>query len=393
MTITTIAPTIDANGISAPTYADIFAWLQTQYRAIYGADVYLDPDSQDGQLLGVFARALNDVNSSAVAIYNSYSPSSAQGAALSSNVKINGIRRQVASFSTADLTLVGQAGTTITNGAAKDANDVKWMLPVTVVIPPSGQITVTATCANIGAVTARSGAINQISTPTRGWQTVTNSSDAATGAPVEMDAALRQRQTVSTALPSLTVLDGIIGAVANTAGVTRYAMYENDKRVSDANGIPGNSISLVVEGGDAIAIAHAIATKKTPGADTYGTTSETILNRYGRPVTISFFRPTDAPISVAVSIKPLSGYTEAIGASVQSAIAAYIEGVAIGGGASGNVEWDYCVSAAKGVASGNTFRILSLVLTGPRGAGLPDVALLFNESASCSTDSVTITPG
>ncbi|MCW3543767.1 hypothetical protein K6Y54_38520, partial [Burkholderia cenocepacia] len=103
MTITTLAPTIDANGITAPTYADVFAFLQDQLRSIYGADTYLDPDSQDGQMLGVFAKAISDVNSVAIAIYRSFSPATAQGDALSSNVKINGIARKVASYSSADL--------------------------------------------------------------------------------------------------------------------------------------------------------------------------------------------------------------------------------------------------------------------------------------------------
>lgn len=390
MTITTLAPTIDANGITAPTYAEAFAFLQDQFRSIYGADTYLEPDSQDGQLLGVFAKAISDVNSVAIAIYRSFSPATAQGDALSSNVKINGIARKVASYSSADLVLIGQAGKTITNGAAKDANGVQWMLPATVTIPPSGTITVTATCATIGDVSARAGTINQIATPALGWQSVTNPADAAEGAPVEKDPLLRQRQTVSTALPSLTVLDGIIGAVANVPGVTRYVAYENDTSSTDANGIPSHSISLVVEGGDATAIANAIAAKKTPGAGTFGTTSIVVADIYGRPITISFFRPTGAPIGATVTIKALGGYTTQAGQQIQQAVSDYINGVQIGGGLSGSVEWGDALTAANSVGGGVTFKLSGLTLTGPRGAGTPDVALLFNEAASCTPANVTL---
>lgn len=392
-TLTTVAPTISASGITAPTFADIYAYLQAQYQAIYGTDVYIDPDSQDGQLLAVFAQAIADCNAVSIGIYNSFSPAKAVGAALSSNVKINGIQREAASYSSADVTLGGQAGTTITNGIVKDGNNNQWALPATVTIPPAGVITVTATCTTIGAIAALAGTIDQIGTPTRGWQTVTNPADAAVGAPVETDAALRQRQTVSTALPSQTVLDGIVGAVANLPGVTRYAPYENDTSSTDANGIPSHSISLVVEGGDATAIANAIAVKKTPGGGTFGTTTIVTTNRYGMPVPIHFFRPTDAPISAVVAIRALTGYTSSIGAAMQAAIAAYITGVAIGGGDAQAVEWDNCIAAAKSISGGSTFRIESLTLTGPRGVGAPDVALLFNESASCTADQVTITTG
>ncbi|SEU36125.1 Uncharacterized phage protein gp47/JayE [Burkholderia cepacia] len=390
MTLTTLAPTIDANGITAPTYAEAFAFLQDQFRSIYGADTYLEPDSQDGQLLGVFAKAISDVNSVAIAIYRSFSPATAQGDALSSNVKINGIAKKSASYSSADLVLIGQAGKTITNGAAKDTNGVQWMLPATVTIPPSGTITVTATCATIGDVSARAGTINQIATPVLGWQSVTNPADAAEGAPVESDAALRQRQTVSTALPSLTVLDGIIGAVANVPGVTRYVAYENDTSSTDANGIPSHSISLVVEGGDATAIANAIAAKKTPGAGTFGTTSIVVADIYGRPITISFFRPTGAPIGATVTIKALGGYTTQAGQQIQQAVSDYINGVQIGGGLSGSVEWGDALTAANSVGGGVTFKLSGLTLTGPRGAGTPDVALLFNEAASCTPANVTL---
>lgn len=392
MTITTTAPTIDATGIHAPAYADVLDYLQTQYRAIYGADTYLEPDSKDGQFLAIIASAINDGNSVAIAIYNSFSPATAQFAALSSNVKINGIRRHESSYSTADVLLVGQAGTTITNGLVQDTNRVNWALPTSVTIPPEGEITVTATCTTIGDIEAPAGTIVKIMTPTLGWQTVTNPADAAPGAPVEMDAALRARQKTSTAIPSLTVFEGTIGAVANVAGVTRYAGYENDTDETDANGLPAHSIALVVEGGDATAIANAIAAKKGPGGGTTGTTAITVNDIYGRPIVIRFYRPTPQAVSAVVQFNALAGFTTAISQSVQQAIADYINGVAIGGGVPGVVEWDACIAAAKSVPGANTFKIKSLVLSGPGGAGSPDVPLAFNQAATCTPASVTMTP-
>ena len=49
MELTTIAPTIDETGIHAPTFDQILAWLKSQYKSIYGDDVYLDNDSLDRQ--------------------------------------------------------------------------------------------------------------------------------------------------------------------------------------------------------------------------------------------------------------------------------------------------------------------------------------------------------
>lgn len=390
--ITTTAPTIDSTGITAPSYEDVLEYMQAQYQGIYGADIYLGNDSKDGQFIAVIAKAISDANAVAIAVYNAFSPATAQGANLSSVVKINGIAREVASNSTVDLNIVGQAGTTITNGIVTDQSNNQWALPATAEIPPSGTVTVTATCQTQGAITASAGTTWTIATPTRGWQSVTNTDDASPGAPVEEDPDLRQRQTVSTAIPSSTVFEGIIGAVANVSGVARYTPYENDTDEVDANGLPSHTICLVVEGGDVTDIANAIASKKTPGGGTYGTTSTVVLNKYGVPVTINIFRPVDQAMSVAINFRALTGYTSTIGAAVQQAVSDYINAIAIGGGPAQSVEWDACIAAAKSVSGGSTFKIESLVITGPGGAGTPDVPLTFNQAATCTPDDVVMTP-
>lgn len=270
--------TIDRDGISSPTLEDIRTQLVTQFQGIYGTDVYLEPDSQDGQWIGILATAIHDCNAMAVSVYNAFSPATAQGEGLSRMVKINGIARHVASKSTADLLLGGTVGTVITNGYATDSEGNKWMLPEEVVIGMAGQITVTATASTVGAISAAPGAISIIGTPTRGWQTVTNLLAAVEGDPVETDVALRRRQTVSTEIPSQTLFEGLVGAVAAIEGVTRFGGVDNDGDATDENGIPGHSFSLVIEGGDAQTIAQTVYVKKGPGAGTFGTTSEVVVD-------------------------------------------------------------------------------------------------------------------
>ncbi|WP_248322045.1 baseplate J/gp47 family protein [Caballeronia sp. Sq4a] len=389
--LATLGPTITSAGISIPSFNDVYQSLIATFQSIYGSDVVVTPDSQDGQWIAAIASAINDCNNGAVACYNAFSPATAQGANLSSVVKINGIARNVSSASTVDVTVVGQAGTTITNGIVTDGNSIQWALPSSVVIPSGGQVTVTATCQTQGAISLASGTALKISTPTLGWQSATTADNATAGSPVETDAALRQRQTTSTALPSRTVLEGTVGAVWAVPGVTRVTPYENDTSTTDANGVPGNKIYIVVEGGDSAAIANAIASKKTPGTGTYGTTSVSVQDAYGIAHNIAFYRPTYDAITCAITLKALAGYTSATGAAVQAAVAAYINSVAIGGAPSGMVEWDSALTAAKSVSGGNTFRIVSLALSGPSGAGSPDVPLAFNHAGQATSSSVTIT--
>lgn len=391
MTITTVAPIVNENGITAPSYADILSFIQGRYQQIFGADVYVDPDSQDGQFQAVLAEAFYDMGSACVAAYRSFSPSTATGDALSSNVKINGIVRNVATYSTVDVQIGGTVGTTIINGAVQDTNGNTWSLPATVTIPGAGVITVTATAQTVGAVEANPFTVTTIATPTRGWQTVTNASSAAPGAPVQSDADLRAVQTISTALPSLSVLDGLIGAVANVPGVTRYRPYENDTSSTDGRGISAKSIAIVVEGGDSQTIAATIAAKKTPGTGTFGTTTETIINVYGNSQTIKFSRPSDVVVSVALSIKALAGYSSTTGDAAKAALIAYINSVSIGGGDAGSMGWDNCLEAVKSVPGGTTFRITSLTLSRDGDAGTQaDVPIAYNEALTTDASHVTL---
>lgn len=328
--LATLAPTVDINGISTPTYAEIFATLQDQYRSIFGSDVYLEPDSQDGQWVAIIARGIADINASCVATYNQFSPATAIGVGLSSVVKINGIARQVATNSTVDVLVVGVAGTTINDGVVGDDLNQRWLLPSPTNIPPVGEITVTAVAADVGDLEAAPGTVTRILTPTLGWQTVNNVAAATPGAPVESDAALRQRQAKSTALTSLTPLKGLVGAVSTLAGVTQVMPYENDTDVTDANGITEHSIALVIEGGDATGIAETIKAKKTLGTGTFGTTSEFVDNGFGVLEEIRFSRPTQVPIRVEVSLTALTGFTTAIQNAMKQAVVDYINALAIG---------------------------------------------------------------
>lgn len=369
-------------GVVFPDYPTVLEQLKQEYRTIYGDDVYLEADSQDGQWVAILALAMFDTMQVAAAVYNSFSPLTAQSDALSRNVKINGIRRRAATYSTADLSIVGQAGTIILGGQAEDTLSQKWNLPASVTIPPGGSIVVTATAVDIGAITAQPNTINKIATPTLGWQTVNNAAAATVGDPVETDAELRRRQTFSTALPSLSVLDGTIGAVASIAGVTRFRGYENDSNTTDSDGIPAHSIAIVAEGGDSQAIGEAIANKKTPGTGTYGTTTVTTYDEYGLPNMINFFRPTPATIGVEVTITPLTGYTTGFANLIAAAVAESIRNLEIGDDVL--ITKLYVPANLPGTAAGATFDISLLRIKKNAGSfGTSNLTLAFNEVAEC----------
>ncbi|AFC85927.1 baseplate J/gp47 family protein [Frateuria aurantia] len=387
--ITTTAPTIGASGISAPTYAEILAYLQAKMQAIYGDDIYIDPDSQDGQFIAIQALAISDANAAAILAYNSLSPSTAQTSALSNNVKINGLTRNVASYSTVTVTLVGVAGTIISGGSVQDASGNLWSLPSKVTIPSSGTVDVTATCQTEGATVAAAASLTTIATPTLGWQSVSNAAAATLGDAVETDAQLRVRQANSTMAPSQGPADGIVGAISDITGVTRVKLYDNNTSAADSNGIPAYTLALVVEGGDAEAIASAFALRKAPGVPTAGTTTQTVTTPGGSSVPINFYALGETTISVAIGLKAGSGYSSAVGELIQEAVAAWINALDIGA----PVVWNrlYIPANLSGDSSSSTYEITSLEICISGGAlGTADLAIPFNSAAYCTADDVVL---
>lgn len=387
----TLAAQITAAGISAPDYADILQELKIAYWSIYGSDAVLDADSQDGQLLAIFAQAIHDCNQTAIAVYNAYSPGTAQGIGLSSVVKINGIRRLVPTRSTSTVRLVGVVGTVITGGLVGDNLNLgtQWLIPDTT-IPIAGQIDVTATCTTDGATTAAIGTLTEILTPTLGWQSVTNLDAATTGSPVESDANLRRRQAASTAVEAQTIVESIYGAVANLNGVVRLLIYVNDTAAPDSNGIPRNSIAVVADGGDIDEIAEQIALKKSPGTGTHGTTSVDVPDSHGIISTIEFYVVTKVPVAVNVTIQSLTGYTSATGDLIKQGVVDYLNSLTIG--EDSYLARLYTPANLGGTGVGATFVVTTLE-QGRDGdpPAAADVVIAFNEAVTCVIDDVDLT--
>ncbi|WP_029570117.1 baseplate J/gp47 family protein [Pantoea ananatis] len=387
-----LSATVTAQGISAPAYQTILTTITGYFQQIYGSDAYLDPDSKDGQMVALVALAIHDANNTAIAVYNSFSPSTGMSDALSRNVKINGITRHAPTNSTVDLTLTGTPGLTITNGSVKDANGIIWNLPASVTIGTGSSVIATSTCAVAGAVAAVAGSVNKINTLTRGWLSVTNASAATVGSAGEKDSDLRIRQRQSVSLPSKTPFDALDGAIANVAGVTRHKLYENDTGSQDANGLPAHSVAAIVDGGDVNAIAKVIQGKKGQGVSTFGSTAVSVQDRWGNPHTISFSRPSQVPVYIAIVLKVFTGYTTQVGNDIRTAVAAYVNSLDIGD--------DLLLSrvyspANLGVVSGGESRyydITSLQIGRSAAAvASANIVTAYNEAVTCSVDNISVT--
>lgn len=386
MPLPTLAAQITENGISAPSFAQILQSLQESVQAIYGSDVYISPDSQDGQFLALIAKGISDSNQMAIAVYNAFRPTGAQGAGLSSIVKINGLARKTPTNSTAVGNVVGVNGTVINNGVVSDNNGNKWDLPASVTIPPAGFISVTVTAQEPGEIPAPAGSINSIATPTLGWQSFISTTDAVLGDPVESDATLRRRQARSTALPAISSMGGLYSSLLSLPGVQRVRIYENASDSVDSNGIPARSISCVIQGGDVQEIARTIGQKKTPGAGTYGAVTESYIDPItGIPYDINFYVLAEQGVDVQITVSALAGWSTEVQTKIQQSVSDYINNLDIGVDVDISRLWG--PAYLFGRLDSSAYEITVLELDG----GTINVPIDFNKKATCDPSNVVIT--
>lgn len=389
------APYIDTSGLHIPGYTDIVDDLVSEAKRIFGDDIYLENDSMDYEYISVIALKMYDTLSSVMYAYNSRSPVTAVGSGLDTVVKINGLKRKSASYSTCVVTITGTPQTVIKAGEVQDIAGNNWKLPENITIPASGELDTTAVCTTIGAITALIGDINKIATPQLGWMSVTNKVKAVEGQPVETDAELRERQAASTALPSQTLLEGTIAGIIAVEGVTRQRIYENDTNdnsITDNNpyGLPAHSITAVVEGGTDENVAEQIYLRKGIGCYTNGTTEVEVINKYDITTPIRFYRPTYIPIYVTVNIKKYTGYTDNIPNIIKNNIIDYLNSLNIGDDLSVSLLWNAALTANP-VLTSPIFSVLNLI-AGKNSVeqNTTDIEINFNEVVQGNIENIIV---
>lgn len=387
-------PYIDASGIHVPTYQDILDYYITQAKLIFGTDIYLGEDSQDYQMISIIARAAAASLQAAVDSYNARNPDSTFDDVLDGLIVINGIQRKPSTYSTVTVQLTGTPYTLIRGGVVQSVSGDKWNLPPEVVLDAAGQATVTATAQEIGEVVALSNEITKIITPTYGWTSVNNPDAADVGQPVETNAALKARRRVAVATPSVTPLESLAAGINNILGVTDFQVYENDTKETNAQGMPGNSITAVVKGGTNEDIAKTIATRKNMGVLSYGDVTVQVTNEYDAVQNINFFRPDTTPIYITVHITPRAGYTSEVATQIKQALINFIGTLQIGDNLYNSQLWEAVLSVSPDIKPYFSIDPIQGIIVGTTQGSqeLQDLEATFKQEFTVTADNITITP-
>lgn len=305
----------DANGLTVKTLTEIINDLNAGLQSIYGADINLDQNSPDGQLVGILGQAMVDIRELAVQINNGFDPDLAQGRVLDQRVPINNISRAGGTFTIQPIDITVSQTVTL-QGLDSAANEIsgtgytvqdnsgnQFILLDTSTIS-AGSHSLNFRAQQIGLVNT---VINTITNPVTivlGVTTINNSSTAlSVGQEEETDQQLRTRRAQSVAIASNGYLNGLQGTVASLTGVSAVELYENVTDDVDANGIPAHGIWLIADGGADTDIGNAIYEKKSYGADMKGSVDVNIITPTGNLFVAKFDRPTPENLYIQFNLK------------------------------------------------------------------------------------------
>lgn len=304
------------SGLEVKSLGVIVADLTSALQAIYGTDINLNANSPDGQLLNIYAQTASDLRDLLVAVYNSFSPSSAFGTNLDERFAINGLVRGAGTYTLQNVDVTVNGATSLVGLDALVANPSAQVFTVAddagnqfeLVISQSPAVAGTNTyqfrAAQIGVVQTLQNTITNQVTVVLAVTAVNNPSAAtSTGVAEETDAAFKIRQARSFFLASSGPADAVLAALLAVTNVTDVAVIENTTN-GTVDTIPAHSIWCIVENGLNADIAQAIYSKKAPGTGMNGGTSVVVTRPNGNTTTIKFDRPINQNLWMRFTILP-----------------------------------------------------------------------------------------
>jgi uncharacterized phage protein gp47/JayE len=171
------------------------------------------------------------------------------------------------------------------------------------------------------------GALNIITSPVAGWDSVSNLAEGDIGRNLETDAELRARHAASVRATGSATVEAIRARMLQeVSGVASIQIYENRTNTQSIDGIPAHAFESVIVGGTNSEVADQLWRTKPAGIETHGNVTVVITDSAGDPQTVKFSRAVPKYIWFKVTVNALNGEELLpIGAddAIKAAIVAY----------------------------------------------------------------------
>lgn len=313
---------ITASGLQIKTLTELISDLTTALQGIYGADINVDSDSPDGQLINILSQAAVDNLDLLAQINASFDPDQAIGRTLDERCALNGIQRLGGTYSFTDIEVTVDRALNLsgldsniesTDGTGytiSDSQGNQWILAYSQTIGAAGTYLYSFRSKLNGAARTTPNTITTPVTVVLGVTSVNNpSAQTVLGLDEETDSALKLRRQKSVALSSTGYADSLLANLLNINGVTSAFVYENVTGSTDSDGIPGHGIWVIVAGGTDEDVAKAIHAKRNAGCNMKGSSSYSVTRPNGQTMTIYFDRSATESLYIKLTANSLDGKT------------------------------------------------------------------------------------
>lgn len=310
---------LDENGLQVKTSTEIQTEIETKKKSIYGQDIVIDSNTQDGQDIGIYTLANTDFREMLVEVFNTFNPDMCRGQIQDVRFKLNGIERQGGTFTIVDIDVINDRTLTL-QGLDADYNDVnatafgvqdnagnQYYLIDTVTIT-AGTHSLPFRSATLGANIPTVGTLTSMVTVVQGVTSVNNASAPTTvGVNQETDEAFALRREKSYEFRSQNSNDAMLAQLYALDGVSQAFVYGHDydnyPSGNDADGIPLHYIWVIVEGGANSDIGTVIYAN-IGGAGTVGVVEVNVPTSSGQVYVSKFDRVESSDLHIKFQIQP-----------------------------------------------------------------------------------------
>lgn len=322
---------VDGTGVIVPDTAALQVAVEAEYRAAFGQDLIVTPNTPQGVLITAEVIARSNVLQNNAVVANQINPDLAGGVFLDAIWALTGGQRIPASYSVIPgVLLAGLPGTVIPEGAQASLVDGTLFASTSeAVLDGAGEGTVDFQAVDPGPIAANAGALTQIVTAVLGWDEVTNPVEASPGRDEEGDLAARQRRKNTLSLQNVALPEAIISSLYNVPNARSLTFRENYTAAAatiDGIYLLANSIWACVDGGADTDIALALLSHKSLGASWNGAELVNVTDpASGQSYPVRFDRPTPVPVKTRVTVRNLAALVD-VADAVRQAILSYAAG-------------------------------------------------------------------
>jgi hypothetical protein len=335
MTTNVPAPVFTATGFQSPTQQQILAGVLADLNQAFGGNLNISNlSSPQGQLASSMAAIIGNVYDAFLQMTNNMNPNFTSGRFQDAIAALYFLKRIKSASTVVQCTVTGLSGLTVAVGALAQDEAGNVYTSTSAFTFVNGTASVQFANNAPGPIPCPAGTLTSIFQLVPGWDSITNPDDGVEGNLAETTSAFAARRTATVAANSVNSLASIQGAVLQVPGVLDAFVTENDQATSVTIGgvtLAANSLYVAAVGGQAMAVAQAIFSKKAPGCAYNGNTTQTVTVTEGYAVPfptyqVTFEIPSSLPILFAVSLANNAQVPSTAATQIQNAIIAAFSG-------------------------------------------------------------------